>query len=122
MKLIIAGSRNLGNYARTRRAIIDSGLWTTHKHNLEIVTGMAQGPDLDGWKFGKKNKLVVHEFRPDWDKHGKKAGILRNIEMGEFADALIAIWDGKSRGTAQMINWAKANGLFVYVHIVEDSE
>ena len=51
----------------------------------------------------------------DWDKHGKAAGPIRNAEMAEVADALIAFWDGQSRGTANMISLAKSKGLSVAV-------
>ncbi len=52
-----------------------------------------------GWKdFGG----FLKEFPPDWEKHGKAAGPIRNKEMAEYADALLLIWDGKSRGSASM--------------------
>ena len=46
-------------------------------------------------------------FIPDWDTEGKKAGILRNIKMGDYADCGIIFWDGKSRGSMHMINYLK---------------
>jgi hypothetical protein len=125
MRLIIAGSRGVTDYAIVREAVIASGLWKQYAHQLEIVSGMARGVDLLGKEFALKNNLTLHEFpvtSEDWNKHGKKAGMLRNICMGEFSDALVAIWDGKSRGTKQMIDWATTHGLFVYVHTVEENK
>lgn len=122
MKLIVAGSRGITDYATVRQAIIDSGLWSLHKHTLEIVCGMARGVDLLGLEFAKSNSLKWHEFPADWNKYGKRAGYLRNIQMGEFSDGVVAIWDGKSRGTKQMIDWAMEKGLFVYVHRVYSGE
>lgn len=54
-------------------------------------------------------------FPADWNKHGKAAGPILNAEMAEVADALIAFWDGKSRGTANMIQLAKDKGLKVAI-------
>lgn len=49
------------------------------------------------------------------DKHGKMAGPIRNLEMAKYADGLIAFWDGKSRGTRDMITKAKKERLFLRV-------
>ena len=49
-------------------------------------------------------------FEADWGTHGKKAGILRNIEMGDYADALIAFHDSESKGTKHMIEYMKSLG------------
>ena len=119
MKLIIAGSRTITSYALVRQAIIDSGLWRDYKHELEIVCGMARGVDLLGKQFAERNGLVCHEFPADWDKHGKAAGHIRNKEMGDFADALVAIWNGRSRGAQGMIQYMKKLGRFVYVEFEE---
>lgn len=57
----------------------------------------------------------MKRFPADWGKYGKSAGVLRNKQMAEYADGLIAFWDGKSRGTANMIETAKGLGLRVRV-------
>jgi hypothetical protein len=72
---------------------------------IEIVCGGARGADALGDLYAKNNALDVTYFPANWDKHGKQAGILRNIEMGEYADALVAFWDGKSSGTKHMIEY-----------------
>lgn len=115
MKLIIAGSRDISDYEVVRQAVITSGFWKAHKRNLEIVCGMARGADMLGYEFAKKNNLTVHEFPADWQNHGKSAGHIRNREMGDFAKAhggaLLALWDGKSKGTEGMVAYAKKIGL-----------
>lgn len=116
MKLIVAGSRTIQDYATVRQAIIESGFWKRYKHSLEIVSGAARGVDTLGEQFAANNGLICHRLPADWDTHGKKAGYLRNIQMGEFSDALVAVWDGKSRGTKQMIDWSIKNGLEVFVY------
>ena len=120
MKLIIAGSRSVTDYSVVRIAIVNSGLWKRHKHGIEIVSGGAKGVDRLGEQFAKNNGLQIHQFIPDWSgPHKKAAGMLRNIEMGKFADALVAVWDGESRGTKQMIDWMTKAEKFVFVHITK---
>jgi hypothetical protein len=100
MKIIIAGSRHITNYSLVRQAVISSGWWAK---DIEIVSGMAAGVDTLAVEFAKRNSLVLHGFEAEWDYHGKAAGPIRNRKMAEFADALIAIWDGQSKGTENMI-------------------
>jgi hypothetical protein len=115
MKTIIAGSRNITDYSLVREAIsrID---WDI----TEVVSGMAKGVDSMGSFWAMQNNIPVAEYPADWDRHGKKAGVIRNVVMAKHADALIAIWDGKSRGTGHMISEAKALGLRVAVFLVEE--
>ncbi len=100
MKLIIAGSRSITD-APAVKAILDEFL----KFNTvdEVVSGMAEGVDKIGAAWAIENNIPVKEFIPDWNGKGKAAGIVRNHEMGDYADVLIAFWDSKSKGTADMI-------------------
>lgn len=111
MKVIVAGSRNIINAQLTVDAIKNSGFDIT-----EIVSGHAIGVDRAGELYAQANAIKVKLFVPDWDKYGKSAGYRRNVEMADYADALVAVWDGKSRGTKHMIDIAKAKGLKVYIH------
>lgn len=74
----------------------------------EVVSGGAKGVDSLGEVWAHSMGVPVKVFPADWDKHGKKAGFVRNAEMAEYADALIAVWDGQSRGTYDMIRKAEA--------------
>jgi len=115
MKLIIAGSRTITDYYTVRNAVIESGLWSEYGKDISVVCGMAKGVDMLGYEFAKRNSLTIHEFPADWDKYGKSAGHRRNREMGDFADELLAIWDGKSRGTKGMIEYMQSLSKPVYV-------
>lgn len=97
MKVIIAGSRDL--YGPVDLAVNNSGFNIT-----EVVSGTARGIDKSGEHWAAGSGIPVKQFVADWDKHGKAAGIIRNNDMACYADALIAIWDGKSKGTLHMIN------------------
>lgn len=117
MKVIIAGSRNIDNINYLYKAIQESGFEIT-----EVVTGDCRGVDKLGIKYANVHKLKITGFPADWDKHGKKAGPLRNTVMANYADALIAIWNGTSTGTIDMIRKARQKGLEVYVYNVKGEE
>lgn len=110
MKTIIAGSRSIKNSALVEQAVRESGFRIT-----EVVSGTAKGVDQMGEDWANKNNLPIKRFPAEWNKHGKKAGYIRNEQMADYANALIAIWDGESKGTKHMIWAAQLKGLQVYV-------
>jgi len=118
MKLLIVGSRNFNNL----KLMISEYTKLTQKYNItEIVSGGAKGADLLGEQIAKLFKLKVIRFLPDWNKYGKKAGILRNIEMGDYCDIALIFWDGKSKGTKHMIDYLKKiNKKFILVEFNND--
>jgi hypothetical protein len=110
LKTIIAGSRDITDIEYVEQAIEESGFTIT-----EVFSGTARGVDLLGESWALANQIPIKRYRPDWNKYGKQAGIFRNLAMITYADALIAIWDGESRGTKHCIEAAKDKGLKVYV-------
>ena len=80
-----------------------------------VISGGARGADSLGERWANENKKELLRFPADWGKYGRAAGHIRNAEMAKNADALIAIWDGESRGTKDMINKAKKHGLQIYI-------
>ena len=112
MKTIIAGSRTCFDYSQLLKAVENCGWEVT-----EVISGMANGADALGVRYASENKLPIHKFPADWKKYGKIAGYKRNQEMAEEAEALIAIWDGYSSGTANMIKVAKSKGLKIFVEV-----
>jgi len=104
MKVIIAGGRDFDDYEKLR-SYCDYLL--QNKDNIEIVSGTARGADKLGEHYAAERGYPVKRFPADWGSHGKSAGYLRNEEMADYADALIAFWDGESRGTQHMIDIAK---------------
>ena len=115
MKTIIAGGRNITNYSYVEQAILQSEFIIS-----EIVSGCARGADTLGEKYAIKNNVALKKFPADWDNLGKKAGHVRNCQMGDYADALIALWDGESRGTKHMIDYATNKGLKVFIYLVKE--
>lgn len=110
MKVIIAGSRDITDYRQVEAAYLSSNMVIT-----EIVSGGARGVDSLGEQVAKNFGIPVKVFPADWNKYGKRAGALRNIQMANYAEGLIAIWDGKSKGTKHMIDEANKLGLSVYI-------
>jgi len=111
MRIIIAGSRDITSEKIVWEAIYQSGFFFS-----EIVSGMARGVDTLALEVAKKLEKPVKKFPANWNKYKKRAGYLRNVEMAKYADGLIAIWDGKSKGTKMMIDIAKKEGLEVFVY------
>ena len=131
IKLIIAGGRDFNKRSTVLRVLIDwlqaRGL---SKFDVEIVSGLAKGPDTIGLEIAKSNRIAYKEFPADWKnleiegaviksnaygKYNARAGITRNHEMGDYADELLAFWDGMSTGTCDMIEYMKKLGKVVTV-------
>lgn len=132
MKTVIAGCRWIENYNIVCEAIEASGFEIT-----EVVSGTANGVDTLGENWADARGVPIKRFPANWknikvkgavvrqNKYGKynaAAGHIRNEQMAQYADALIAIWDGESRGTADMIAMGHKYGLKVYVFLVEETE
>ncbi len=116
VRVIVAGSRTVMDPKRVEQAL-DRVLARFLKETLplEIISGMAKGPDSFGRDWSLKRDIPVVEYPADWDLFGKRAGFLRNQEMAWYGTHLIAIWDGASNGTRHMIETARNDGLNVRV-------
>jgi hypothetical protein len=114
LRTIIAGSREIIYYYEVLKAINNSGIVIS-----TVISGTARGIDLLGERYGYENNIPILRFPADWGRYKKQAGFIRNAEMAANADALIAIWDGISHGTANMIKLAKDRSLIVHIHIVD---
>lgn len=110
MKLIIAGSRGFKDYNLLKTTLEPiKPLITT------IVSGTAKGADQLGEQFALEYNIPIYKFPADWNGYGKSAGYIRNAQMAEYADALVAFWDGESKGTSHMIELAKKNELKISI-------
>ena len=115
MKVVVAGSRSITDYELIRTALDEArncGLEIT-----AIIDGMARGVDCLAARYAMENGIYNIRVPADWKRFGKGAGIRRNIQMAEIADALIAVWDFKSTGTRHMIQCARAREL-KYISII----
>jgi hypothetical protein len=113
MKVIIAGSRGITSYSVVEAAVAASGFPVT-----EVVSGGARGVDELGEWYATQRGFPIKRFPANWGQFGRAAGPVRNETMAKYADALVAVWDGESRGTADMINKAKLRNLKIHVKII----
>tara|TARA_R110000851_G_C12635387_1_gene518345 strand:+ start:19 stop:471 length:453 start_codon:yes stop_codon:yes gene_type:complete len=113
-RVIIAGGRDFSNPYSIDR-VMKYLFGHRQSHSLEVVCGGARGADTEGEQWALRQSQTVTKFLPDWDGLGKRAGFVRNAEMADYADVLVAMWDGKSRGTSHMIKDARKKGLDVHV-------
>ena len=111
MKVIIAGKRNFYQYDTLLRAIRESKFEIT-----ELVSGGAPGVDTISIVWARENNIPIKLFKADWQAHGKSAGPIRNQQMAEYGEALIALWDYNSTGTKNMIEQATKKGLKIFVY------
>ena len=116
-RVIIAGSRSITDYEQVATAVRASRFEIT-----EVVSGCAGGPDTLGEIWAANNGVGLSRFPARWrtrdGEYNPRAGFQRNQQMAEYADALIAVWDGESGGTRHMIEQARKRGLKVYIHTV----
>ncbi|GGK48250.1 MULTISPECIES: DUF2493 domain-containing protein [Flavobacteriaceae] len=113
MKIIIAGSRTFTDYKKLHE-ICDNIL--QDQTDVEIVTGAYyKGADLLGEQYATEKGFRLTKFPADWKSFGRAAGPKRNEQMANYADALIAFWDGKSKGTKHMIEVSKKENLIVKI-------
>jgi hypothetical protein len=99
MKVVVAGSRTIKEYNDVRKAIENSKYKIT-----EVVSGTAVGVDRFGEQYARQHDISIKQMPANWGEYGKRAGVLRNSDMAEYADAAIIVWDGKSPGTKHMID------------------
>ena len=85
------------------------------EETTEIVSGGAKGIDTSAREYALKNGIKLTEFLPKYDIYGRSAPLKRNIEIIEYADIVLAFWDGTSRGTKYVIDNCKKMGVTVRI-------
>lgn len=113
MRLIVAGSRGWTDDKRIHDALYE---YCQLNFVTEIITGGAHGVDTIAHKWAVDNGFATFVIRPDYDKYGKRAPLVRNDEMAKRGDALIAFQLDRSTGTAHMISCATKRGLQVKIY------
>jgi len=109
--IIIAGSRDFNDYEKLKEVCDYMLSKKKETHNIIIISGGARGADKLGEQYAKERGYVLQQYPANWDKDGKMAGFIRNVEMATVADACICFWDGKSKGTKHMIETARKKKL-----------
>ena len=107
MKVAVVGSRNL--------TMDDIGKYLP-EGVTEIVSGGAKGVDAFAREYANAHSIKLTEFLPDYRRYGRGAPLRRNLQIIEYADMVLAFWDGKSRGTKFVIDRSNERGIPVTVH------
>ena len=100
MKIAIVGSRNV--------TVSDIGKYVSDAE--EIVSGGAVGVDCCVAEYAKENGIRLTEFLPQYERYGRAAPIVRNKEIVDYSDKIIAFWNGTSKGTLSVIKYAQKTG------------
>ena len=95
MRVAVIGSRSL--------TVSEIGKYLP-PNTTEIVSGGAKGVDMSARDYANRHGIKLVEFLPDYNKYGKLAPLKRNLQIIDYADYLLAFWDGKSRGTKFVID------------------
>lgn len=105
MRVIVAGSRTFFNYDMLKKYL---DIINEKGYITEIVSGTAKGADSLGERWAEENNIPIKYFKPDWDRLGKRAGPLRNIDMADYADmAIVFMVKGGSKGSQHMYDTMK---------------
>lgn len=119
LKLVIVGSRSITNKVYLYMALIaaiGNGVITA-ADQVEIISGGAKGVDSLAKEYAIDKDYIYREFLPDYKKYqGKVAPLIRNKEMADYGDVLIAVWDGVSTGTQHIVKYMRQLGKPVFVY------
>ena len=117
-RVVVAGCRYYTDYPAAKAFIEQAIFDLREQHELIFLSGNCTGADKLGERFAAENGFAVEYYPAEWETFGKSAGPIRNRKMAEAADYVICFWDGKSRGTASMISYAKKLGKPVKIQLI----
>jgi hypothetical protein len=111
VRVAIIGSRNFTDWERFQSSMSGLNLTPT-----VIISGGAKGADSLAEQWARLNGIATEVFLPDWKRYGRGAGMIRNQQIIDSCDIVVAFWDGSSPGTRNSIGLAKQKGIPV-IHI-----
>ena len=124
LRVIIAGKRDFNDFGRLCRFC--DNILAAHKEFFNIIT-IISGNAI-GTEYAKLRGYNLMIFPAEWFKYGRRAGIIRNTQMADYATSngvegiLIAFWNGLSKGTGNMIEQAQNKHMDVFIDMITEEE
>ena len=113
MRVAIVGSRKFYDFYHVVKVMRDF----RKEHEVEaIISGKAFGADFLGEMYARSRGINFIGHQANWELHGRSAGMIRNLDIVEDSDEVIAFWDGKSKGTQNTISVTQDKGKKVHIH------
>jgi hypothetical protein len=112
-RVIVAGSREFNDYDFLKEKLDHLLAKKLEDFEIIIVSGTAAGADKLGERYANESGFDIYRYPADWNKFGKSAGYLRNVQMAENADACVVFRVNNSKGSTHMINIANEKNLLV---------
>ena len=114
LNIAVVGCRHFTDYEKLR-GVMDDFIDIHKDKDICIVSGGARGADSLAEKYASEKGYEFKCFPADWDTHGKIAGFIRNKDIVDAADTIVAFWDGKSTGTKDTLEKARRAGVHDYI-------
>ena len=118
-RVAVAGCRHYKYYDEAKEYIDFCISEIRKKYTLIFVSGGCRGADSLGERYAAENGFETEIYPADWEKYGRAAGPKRNKKIAEISDYIICFWDGKSRGTKSLLNFAEKYGKPVKIKYIK---
>ena len=113
LRVAVIGSRNIQKADLSRYLPAETAM---------LISGGAVGVDTLAEEYAAQRGLPIRIFRPNYALYGRKAPLVRNRQIVDCADLVIALWDGSSTGTVYTVNYAQERGVPVRLYIPAQTE
>lgn len=113
--IIIAGGRDFSDYELLKQSMSEHFPELVENTNTKVISGCARGADSLGIKWANEFNKYTYLYPAEWERFGKRAGFMRNVEMSLIGNYLLAFWDGKSKGTKHMIEQSEKCNLKIKI-------
>jgi hypothetical protein len=114
-RIVVAGGRDFTDYELATDFITACIQKINPSDTLLFLSGDCKGADRMGERFATEHDFEIEHHPADWKRYGCGAGPIRNREMAQLCDLLICFWDGQSKGTKSMIEYAKYYNKPIYI-------
>lgn len=97
MRVAVVGSRQVND------EVLKQILLVLPVSTSEIISGGADGVDALAAQVAELLEIPLKTFLPDYETYGKRAPLIRNLKIVDYADEVLAFWDGRSHGTRHIV-------------------